>query len=73
MKLKIVSIGNSRGIRLPKPLMAQVGIENEVEVEVEGNTLILRSPKKGARKGWEKAFKAMAENQDDRLLSERAW
>lgn len=69
MKLKIVSIGNSRGVRLPKPLLEQVGIDQEVEIEVEGNALILRSPKKGTRVGWEKAFQAMAENHDDQLLS----
>jgi len=68
MKLKIVSIGNSRGIRIPKPLLAQAGIENEVEIEAEGNTLILRSAKKVARQGWGKAFQAMAKQGDDQLL-----
>ncbi len=69
MKLKVVSIGNSRGVRLPKLLLEQVGIDREVEVEVEGNTLILRSPKKSARAGWAKAFQSMAEKEDDQLLS----
>ena len=68
MKLKIVSIGNSRGVRLPKPLLEQAGIEGEVEVEADGNTLVLRSVKKGPRQGWEKAFRLMSEQGDDDLL-----
>ncbi len=68
MKLKIVAIGNSRGIRLPKPLLEQAGIEEEVEVVADGNTLILRSIKKIPRQGWELAFQDMSEKGDDELL-----
>jgi antitoxin MazE len=68
MKLKVVSIGNSRGIRLPKPLLEQAGIENEVEVETDGSTLVLRAVNRKKRQGWEKAFEAMHQNEDDRLI-----
>lgn len=68
MKLKIVSIGNSRGVRIPKPLLEQAGIENEVEIEVDGNTLVLRSVKKAPRRGWSQAFAQMAEHGDNQLL-----
>lgn len=53
---------------MPKPLLEQAGIELEVEVEAEGNTLILRSVKKSPRQGWAKSFEAMSEKGDDRLL-----
>ena len=66
--MKIVAIGNSQGIRLPKLLLEQVGIKDEVEVEADGNTLILRSAKKSPRQGWGKAFQVMAEQRDDQLL-----
>ena len=72
MKLKIVAIGNSRGVRLPKSLLEQAGIEGDVEVEVDGNTLILRSKKKGPRQGWEKAFQVMSEQGDDELLDSKS-
>ena len=49
MKLKIVSIGNSKGVRLPKPLLEQAGIEDEVKVEAEGNTLMMRAIKQSPR------------------------
>ncbi len=65
MKLKIVAIGNSKGIRIPKPLLEQCGIAREVEIEAEGNTLVLRAVHKKPRIGWDKAFKAMAEQGDD--------
>jgi antitoxin MazE len=72
MKLKIVAIGNSRGVRLPKPLLEQAGIEGDVEVEVDGNALVLRAVKKGPRKGWEKAFQVMSERGDDGLLDSKS-
>ncbi|MGK5089301.1 AbrB/MazE/SpoVT family DNA-binding domain-containing protein [Bdellovibrionota bacterium FG-2] len=68
MKLKIVQIGNSRGIRLPKPLLEQAGIDQEVEIQVEGNTLVLRPIHTHIRRGWEKAFQTMAEKGDDSIL-----
>ena len=72
MRLKIVPIGNSRGVRIPKPLLEQAGIEDEVEVEADGNTLIFRSVKKGPRQGWEKAFQVMSEQGDDELLDAKS-
>ncbi len=68
MKLKIVSIGNSQGVRLPKPLLEQTGIAGEVEIEIDGNTLILRSTKKSPRQDWGKAFQLMSEQREDQLL-----
>lgn len=53
---------------MPKPLLDQAGIELEVEVVVEGNTLILHSVKKSPRQGWAKSFEEMSEKGDDRLF-----
>ena len=70
MTTKLRKIGNSRGILLPKSILAQCEIENEVSVEVNGHHIIITAvtsvPEK--RKGWEKAFKEMAENGDDALV-----
>lgn len=69
MRLKIVAIGNSRGVRLPKALLEQSGIGEEVEVEVQDDALVLRAIKAGAaRRGWSKAFQEMAARGDDQLL-----
>jgi antitoxin (DNA-binding transcriptional repressor) of toxin-antitoxin stability system/antitoxin component of MazEF toxin-antitoxin module len=43
MKARIVRIGNSQGIRIPKPLLEQTGLADEVELEVEGDCLVVRA------------------------------
>lgn len=67
MKANIVRIGNSRGIRLPKPVLNQCGLDDEVEIEVEGNRLVIR-PVRRPRSGWSRAFAEMAQRKDDALL-----
>ncbi|MDJ0766383.1 MAG: AbrB/MazE/SpoVT family DNA-binding domain-containing protein [Myxococcota bacterium] len=71
MKAQIIQIGNSRGIRIPRPLFEQTGIESEVRLVVEGNKIIIM-PAIGPRDGWEAAFRTMAENEDDLLLDTAA-
>ena len=67
MKTRIVRIGNSRGVRIPKLLLEQTGLDNEVAIEAEGNCLVIR-PASRPREGWDEAFRAMAEAGDDKLL-----
>ena len=55
MLLKIVQIGNSQGITIPKAIMEQCGLTDEAEVIVEGKRIILSS-KKGVREGWAELF-----------------
>ena len=69
MKSRIVKIGNSQGIRIPKPLIDQLGIEQDIEILVEENRLII-SPADHPRSGWDKAFQVMSQRGDDRLLDE---
>jgi len=70
MKVKIVKIGNSRGIRIPKVLLRQTGIDDEVNLEVVDNQVILKPLKKSVRMGWHDAFREMARMKDDRLSRE---
>jgi len=67
MKTKIVRIGNSRGIRIPKSVLHQCHLDGPVEVEVQGNQLVVRSASR-PRSGWDEAFRAMHRAGDDRLL-----
>jgi antitoxin MazE len=69
IRSRIIEIGNSQGIRIPKPLLEQSGISKDVEIEVKENYLIIR-PVSGLRVGWNKAFAAMAEVGDDVLLDD---
>lgn len=67
IRTRIVKIGNSQGIRIPKILLEQSGIQSEVEIEVQGNFLKIRSAPL-IRQGWDAAFAQMAEHHDDVLL-----
>jgi antitoxin MazE len=67
MKASIIKIGNSHGIRIPKPIISQCGFGEEVEFSVQNNALIIKSLK-SSRKNWDAAFKKMAANADDQLL-----
>jgi len=67
MKSKIVKIGNSRGIRIPKPLIEETGLGEEVEIQVEGNRLII-APADRPRAGWDACFRKMGRVGDDALV-----
>lgn len=67
MKTRIVRIGNSQGIRIPKLLLERSNLAEEVELEAEDNRIIIRSTKQ-PRQDWESAFSAMAARGDDGLL-----
>jgi antitoxin MazE len=68
MKTAIRRMGNSQGVLIPKPILAQLGLEDEVEMEVENDAIVLRRPQKKAREGWAEASKAVAEAEDDVLV-----
>ncbi len=67
IKTRLVKIGNSQGIRIPKPLLEQSGICEDLEIEVQDSYLIIRAAPK-SRIGWDKAFAVMAQREDDILL-----
>lgn len=67
MKTRIVRIGNSQGIRIPKPLLEQTGLRDEVELSVQDDALIIRAARK-PRAGWAAAFQEMARRGDDAML-----
>lgn len=69
MKTRLVRIGNSQGIRLPKPLIEQTKLTDDVELVVRAGELIVR-PARPARAGWADAFSEMARRGDDALLLE---
>jgi antitoxin MazE len=69
MKAGIVRIGNSSGIRLPKLLLEQAGLPDEVEIHAEPGRIIIESARR-ARSGWAEAARATAEHKDDALLDE---
>ena len=68
MKTTIRKIGNSRGVVIPKPVLAQIGLEDEAEMTVEAGALVLRRPAKPVRSGWADAARKLAETGEDALV-----
>ena len=69
MKTRLVRIGNSRGVRLPKAIIAQAGLTEEVELGVrDGAVVIARAAR--PRRGWAEAAGKMHARGDDRLLDQ---
>jgi antitoxin MazE len=67
MRTRLVRIGNSRGVRLPKAIIGQAGLTEEVELVVrDGAVVIARTT--SARSGWADAAKQMRERDGDLLL-----
>ncbi len=69
VKARIVKIGTSRVVRLPKVILEQSGIGEDVELAAEPNCIVIPSAE-FPRKGWEDQFEEMARSGDDRLLDE---
>ena len=67
MEVSLISIGNSKGIRLSKTILEKYNIQDTIELILEKGFIILK-PKSPARKNWDKAFKKMHENEDDKLF-----
>ena len=67
MDISVISIGNSKGIRLTKTVLEKYNITDTVELILEKGYMILK-PKLEPRKGWGKSFKQMHENGDDELI-----
>ena len=67
MKTTLIPIGNSRGVRIPKPLIEQCGLSGTIEMDIRDHMLVIYSPRR-ARAGWGKSFQQMAKFGDDKLL-----
>lgn len=68
MEVSLISIGNSKGIRLSKTLIEKYNFQDTIELILEKKYIILK-PKAKVRDGWEKSFRKMHENGDDNLLA----
>lgn len=67
MRAKVVQIGNSRGIRIPKSILAACGIGDTVDLTVDDDKIVLQAAPR-VRQGWAEAAQEMARQGDDALL-----
>ncbi len=69
MKARLIRIGNSRGVRLPKPVIEEAGLGEEIEFQVREGAVIIRSSRR-PREGWAEAARLMHEREKDYLPDE---
>ena len=67
MRARLIRIGNSRGVRLPKPVIEEAGLEEQVELQVRGGTVVITS-RRPPRTGWAEAARRLRELGEDQLL-----
>ena len=67
IKTRLIKIGNSQGVRIPKLVLDQLNLSSDVELEVQDDHLIVRSSSH-PRADWAAQFRQMAERSDDQLL-----
>jgi antitoxin MazE len=67
VKAHLVQIGNSRGIRLPKAVLEEAQLGDEVDLKAELGCIVIRSTRR-VRAGWAEAAQRMTKRGEDRLL-----
>ena len=68
MKARIIQIGNSRGVRIPKRLLEKAHLSEDVQLEARAGEIVIRSAR--PRAGWDAHFRRMEQRGDDQLLDE---
>ena len=66
MDVKLIKIGNSKGIRLPKSILDQCNIAEKLKLEIEDGKILL-IPIRKAREGWSDAFARMHNESNNKL------
>ena len=70
MRSRLSRIGNSRGVRIPKPLLGAGRLQDTVQIRAEKGRVVIQ-PVRAPRYGWAEAFAAMAARGDEKPLLER--
>lgn len=68
MVSKLIKIGNSQGVMLPKTLIEEAGLKGPVEIKAEKNTIVITAIEKSVRLGWSSSFQQMSKMKDDDTL-----
>lgn len=70
MKTRLIDMGRSKGIRLPKKLIKEAQLTEEVEVSLQGDSLVIRSKKKNPREGWAESLANLAQHENISFLGD---
>lgn len=68
MEVAIRKMGNSQGVLIPKPILAQVGLEGTADLQVRNGVIEIRAVRRNSREGWADDARRIAEQRDDALI-----
>ena len=68
MEVAIRKMGNSRGVLIPKPVLAQLGLENTADLQVRDGVIEIRAVRRHPREGWADDARRVAAQKDDALV-----
>jgi antitoxin MazE len=68
MEVAIRKMGNSQGVLIPKPILAQVGLEGTADLQVRDGVIEIRAIRRNPREGWADDARRLAEQGGDALV-----
>ncbi len=68
MEVAIRKMGNSQGVLIPKPVLAQVGLEGRADLTVRDGVIEIRPVRHNPREGWAEDARRIAARNDDGLV-----
>lgn len=68
MEVAIRKMGNSQGVLIPKPILAQVGLEGTADLQVRDGVIEIRAIRRNPREGWAADAQRLAQQGDDALV-----
>ncbi len=73
MKVAIRRMGNSRGVLIPKPILAEVGLEDTADLQVRDGFIEIRPVRRNRREGWAEDARRLADEGQDALVWPEFW
>jgi antitoxin MazE len=68
MEVAIRKMGNSQGVLIPKPILAQIGLEGSADLQVRDGVIEIRPVRRNRREGWEQDAQRLAVEGGDALV-----
>ena len=68
MEVAIRKMGNSQGVLIPKPILAQVGLEGSADLQVRDGVIEIRPVRRDPRAGWADDSLRVAQQGGDALV-----
>jgi antitoxin MazE len=68
LEVAIRKMGNSQGILIPKPIMAQLGLETTADMQVRDGVIEIRPKRRNPREGWAADAQRLAAQGDDAMV-----